>query len=207
MRSLLSRTRPTSAMLRAGRSPPPEKITSSMPDARMFFDELSPMTQRRASTRLDLPQPFGPTMPVRPGSIRKSVGSTEGLEAQKAQALEFHCLKTATNCRGKQENRRDMLWVGSTEGRSRDGGASHFATESRFSLHRRIAAEKIGMRPGLGRRVQRLSSSFETPARSRVYPRSAFEAQVGQARLGCRLLRMRKPRHASREPPLALTSS
>ncbi len=33
------------------------------------------MTQRRASTRLDLPQPFGPTTPVSPGSILNSVGS------------------------------------------------------------------------------------------------------------------------------------
>ena len=33
------------------------------------------MTQRMASTRLDLPQPFGPTTPVRPGSILNSVGS------------------------------------------------------------------------------------------------------------------------------------
>jgi hypothetical protein len=39
----------------------------------MLFDEFSPITQRIASTRLDLPQPLGPTMPVRPGSIRKSV--------------------------------------------------------------------------------------------------------------------------------------
>ena len=47
---------------------------------RMFFDELSPITQRRASTRLDLPQPFGPTMPVSPGSIRKSVDSAKVLK-------------------------------------------------------------------------------------------------------------------------------
>ncbi|ODN68029.1 hypothetical protein A6302_04344 [Methylobrevis pamukkalensis] len=38
------------------------------------------MTQRRASTRLDLPQPFGPTTPVRPGWIRNSVGSTKDLK-------------------------------------------------------------------------------------------------------------------------------
>ena len=38
------------------------------------------MTQRRASTRFDLPQPFGPTTPVRPGSISSSVGSTNDLK-------------------------------------------------------------------------------------------------------------------------------
>ena len=55
--------------------PEPAKITSSMPEARMFLYELSPITQRIASTRLDLPQPLGPTTPVKPGSILNSVGS------------------------------------------------------------------------------------------------------------------------------------
>src|ERR1700722_15992154 len=40
------------------------------------------MTQRTASTRFDLPQPFGPTTPVSPGSIRKSVGSTKDLKPE-----------------------------------------------------------------------------------------------------------------------------
>ena len=37
------------------------------------------MTQRSASTRLDLPQPFGPTTPVSPSSTRRSVESTKDL--------------------------------------------------------------------------------------------------------------------------------
>ncbi len=88
-RAPLSSISVTSAMLRAGLPPPPEKITSSMPDARMFFDELSPITQRIASTRLDLPQPFGPTIPVRPGSIRKSVGSTKVLKPAMRSLVNF----------------------------------------------------------------------------------------------------------------------
>ena len=40
----------------------------------------SPITQRIASRTLDLPQPFGPTIPVSPGSIRNSVGSTKDLK-------------------------------------------------------------------------------------------------------------------------------
>jgi hypothetical protein len=79
VRSALSMVRVTSAWLRAGRLPLPAKITSSMPPARMALAELAPITQRRASSRLDLPQPFGPTIPVRPGSIRNSVGSTKDL--------------------------------------------------------------------------------------------------------------------------------
>ena len=56
----------------------------------MFLNELSPITQRRASTRFDLPQPFGPTTPVRPGSILELSAVAEALEAGQAQALEFH---------------------------------------------------------------------------------------------------------------------
>src|SRR5688572_15944910 len=70
----------TSAKFRGGRVPVPPKITSSMPSARRALAEFAPMTQRRASSRLDLQQPFGPTIPVRPGSIRNSVGSTKDLK-------------------------------------------------------------------------------------------------------------------------------
>ena len=41
------------------------------------------MTQRSASTRLDFPQPLGPTIPVRPGSISRSVGSTNDLKPER----------------------------------------------------------------------------------------------------------------------------
>ena len=50
---------------------------------------FSPIAQRSASRRFDLPQPFGPTTPVRPGSIRKSVGSTKDLN-RKEEARQFH---------------------------------------------------------------------------------------------------------------------
>ena len=89
-RSELSIVIATSAWLRAGRLLEPAKITSSMSAARIDLCEVSPITQRSASTRLDLPQPFGPTTPVRPGSIRKSVGSTNDLKPMQAQAREFH---------------------------------------------------------------------------------------------------------------------
>src|ERR1700761_4916954 len=83
VRSELSMVRPTSAWLREGRVPEPAKITSSIPPARMALAELAPITQRRASSRLDLPQPLGPTMPVRPGSMRNSVGSTKDLKPER----------------------------------------------------------------------------------------------------------------------------
>ena len=79
----------TSAVLRGGRLLVPEKITSSISAARIDLCEVSPITQRSASTRFDLPQPFGPTTPVRPGSIRKSVGSTKDLNPISRRRVSF----------------------------------------------------------------------------------------------------------------------
>src|ERR1700742_4791632 len=50
------------------------------------------MTQRRASNRLDLPQPFGPTTAVRPGSICSSVGSTKDLKPWSLRRVNFNDL-------------------------------------------------------------------------------------------------------------------
>src|SRR5215468_482791 len=88
-RLLLSIWIPTSALLRPGRLLVPAKITSSMSAARSDLCEVSPITQRSASTRLDLPQPFGPTTPVRPGSIWKSVGSTKDLNPSRRSRVSF----------------------------------------------------------------------------------------------------------------------
>ena len=89
LRSLLSICIATSALLRAGRLLVPAKITSSMSAARSDLCEVSPITQRSASTRFDLPQPFGPTTPVSPGSIRKSVGSTKDLKPSRRSRVSF----------------------------------------------------------------------------------------------------------------------
>src|SRR6202795_5144126 len=60
-----------------------------MSEARSDLCEVSPISQRKASTRLDLPQPFGPTTPVRPGSIMKSVGSTNDLKPWRRRCVSF----------------------------------------------------------------------------------------------------------------------
>src|SRR3954451_4555710 len=88
-RSELSMVITTSAWLRDGRLPEPAKITASMSAARSDLCEVSPIAQRNASTRLDLPQPFGPTTPVRPGSITKSVGSTKDLKPWRRRRVSF----------------------------------------------------------------------------------------------------------------------
>ncbi len=50
-----------------------------MPSPRNCFADVSPIAQRKASTTLDFPHPFGPTTPVRPGEIATSTGSTNDL--------------------------------------------------------------------------------------------------------------------------------
>ena len=57
----------------------PLKITSSIPDPRMLFADVSPITHLKDSTILDFPHPLGPTIPVRPSSIRKLVLSAKDL--------------------------------------------------------------------------------------------------------------------------------
>jgi len=57
-------------------------MTSVMASPRRREAALSPMTQRIASMMLDLPQPFGPTMPVRLVGRCKVVGSTKDLNPE-----------------------------------------------------------------------------------------------------------------------------
>src|SRR5262245_40791457 len=64
-------------------------MTPSISAARIALCEASPMTQRSASTRFDLPQPLGPTMPVRPFSMGTSVGSTNDLKPMMRRRLSF----------------------------------------------------------------------------------------------------------------------
>src|SRR5713101_8453002 len=89
LRARLSIWIATSALLRPGRLLVPEKITSSISAARIDLCEVSPITQRSASTRFDLPHPFGPTTPVNPGSIRKSVASTKDLNPSRRRRVSF----------------------------------------------------------------------------------------------------------------------
>ncbi len=64
----LSRVSITSARPRAGRLAVPAKITSSIFWLRTALGAWAPSTQAMASTTLDLPDPFGPTTTVTPGS-------------------------------------------------------------------------------------------------------------------------------------------
>src|SRR6185503_15272356 len=119
-RDELSMAIATSALLRAGRVFEPEKITSSIDAARMDLCDDSPMTQRNASTKFDLPQPFGPTTPVSPGSIAKSVGSTKDLKPSRRSLVSFiaswpHCILLLAHmlrpsCAAKSDLREQRLF-------------------------------------------------------------------------------------------------
>ena len=90
MPSVLSMKIVTSATLRAGRPALPAKITSSISLPRTEEGRVSPITQRMASNRLDLPQPFGPITAVRPGSTKSSVGSTKDLKPESLRRVNFN---------------------------------------------------------------------------------------------------------------------
>src|SRR5690606_27146635 len=80
VRSELSNTSSTVACDTGLRADEPEKITSVSESPRRRLAALSPITQRIASMMLDLPQPFGPTMPVMLVGRCSVVGSTKDLK-------------------------------------------------------------------------------------------------------------------------------
>jgi hypothetical protein len=84
-------------VLRAGRPALPAKITSSISEPRIEVGRVSPITQRSASNRFDLPQPFGPITAVRPGSMWSSVGSTKDLKPESLSRVNFN--EYAPSCR------------------------------------------------------------------------------------------------------------
>ena len=122
-----------------------------MPAARMALYELSPITQRIASTRFDLPQPFGPTTPVSPGSIRNSEGSTKDLKPSSLSLV--NCMHASDRARAGA-NRRSvtMLW------RPSDGKPGTA-----------LAPEKRGLF-GLDHRVDDLVSASDVASPRSIWP-------------------------------------
>src|SRR6478672_10273447 len=70
----------TSARPNGAREDVPAKMTSSILPPRRLLAPCSPITQARASTTLDLPDPLGPTMQVIPGSRRRWVDDAKDLK-------------------------------------------------------------------------------------------------------------------------------
>src|SRR5437763_14642606 len=78
--SVLSMVRVTSARPSGGRPAVPAKMTSSILPPRNALAPCSPSTQAMASTTLLLPEPFGPTTAVMPGSKRSVVAEAKDLK-------------------------------------------------------------------------------------------------------------------------------
>src|SRR5438552_17398869 len=75
----------TSAKLSGLRLSVPLKITSAISPPRSDLADCSPSTQRIASSRLDLPQPFGPTIAVTPSWKLKVVLSAKDLKPNRSR--------------------------------------------------------------------------------------------------------------------------
>src|SRR5689334_7038729 len=79
----------TSARPSGGRPAVPAKMTSSILPPRRDLAPCSPMTQARASTTLDLPEPLGPTTQVMPGSRRSVVAEANDLKPRKVRDFRY----------------------------------------------------------------------------------------------------------------------
>ena len=80
--SVLSKKSSIDALLTGLRVDEPLNITSDIDSPRRYFADDSPKTQRTASITLDLPQPFGPTMPTKFEGKVSVVGSTNVLKPE-----------------------------------------------------------------------------------------------------------------------------
>src|SRR5579859_745000 len=87
--SLLSMVSVTSARPSGGREVVPAKTTSSILPPRRYLAPCSPMTQDRASTMLDLPEPFGPTTQVMPGSSFNVVAEANDLNPRRVRLFRY----------------------------------------------------------------------------------------------------------------------
>src|SRR5438270_8869431 len=92
--SELSMVTVTSARPSGAREEVPAKMTSSIFPPRNVFAPCSPITQARASTTLDLPEPLGPTTAVMPGSKRRVVGDAKDLKPFSVRLLRYTARQT-----------------------------------------------------------------------------------------------------------------
>src|SRR6266705_6196405 len=81
----------TSARPSGGREVVPAKTTSSILPPRSDLAPCSPITRDRASTILDLPDPFGPTTQVMPVSRRSVVAEAKDLKPRRVRLFRYKC--------------------------------------------------------------------------------------------------------------------
>src|SRR3954470_13173268 len=79
----------TSARPSGARPEVPAKMTSSILPPRSDLAPCSPITQARASTTLDLPEPLGPTTQVIPGSSWSVVAEAKDLNPLRVRLFRY----------------------------------------------------------------------------------------------------------------------
>src|SRR3989337_1258366 len=130
--SALSMVRATSARPGGGGPDVPAKMTSSILPPRSDFAPCSPITQASASTTLDLPEPFGPTMQVIPGSSASVVDEANDLNPRSVRLFRYtyeapRCWSPSRECCG-------------------EGQAAHYRPVPTAS--RSLAARRVARWPG-----------------------------------------------------------
>src|SRR3954452_13702309 len=131
--SVLSIVRATSARPRGGRPAVPAKMTSSILPPRSDLAPCSPITHASASTTFDLPDPFGRTMQVMPGSSWRVVEEANDLKPRSVKLLRYTGLPseswpadttvpTQTTRRRRSAYRRHAPFSGSHAPRLGGGG-------------------------------------------------------------------------------------
>src|SRR6195952_5965804 len=88
--SELSMVTVTSARPNGARDEVPAKMTSSILPPRSDLAPCSPITQARASTTLDLPEPLGPTTAVMPGSSWSVVEEANDLKPRSVTLRKYN---------------------------------------------------------------------------------------------------------------------
>ena len=163
--SVLSIVSVTSARPSGGLPGVPAKMTSSIFPPRSALAPCSPSTQAIASTTLLLPEPFGPTTQVMPGSKRSVVGGREGLEALQREALEVHGVPSTGPTLAAPRARRRPAPAGT--GLSRGCGLAEGGLVDARLVEREQAQVVVGDRDAALRRAASSASSSATRPRSR----------------------------------------
>ena len=153
-------------------------MTSSIPPPRSDLGLLSPIAQRIASSRLDLPQPLGPTTPVRPGSMRSSAGSTKLLNPVSLSRRMLQCppsLNAASRARrlpsrGSSDGQSASVFRAVDEECRGSGHARPFAVS--VDLPSRMQPPRVGetlVDAAAGLPTRRRSAGFRSPQRTPLH--------------------------------------
>src|SRR5919202_6024127 len=156
--SVLSMVRVTSARPSGARPAVPAKITSSILPPRSALAPCSPSTHAIASTTLDLPDPFGPTTQVIPGSSFRVVADAKDLKPLTVRLL---------RCTGL---RRVGMVARERPGLGQARGYRALGTQPRNATHLNPDEHSIARRPpcGIGARSVFWCAGFGWSAPRRV---------------------------------------